>query len=375
MAPIHGSVDPRFATVRDVFAANFDRGELGAACAVVINGRTVVDLWGGWADQERTRPWERDTIVNAYSVGKAIVAVELLQLVAGGQVDLDRRADTYWPALRAGRAGATVRHILCHRAGVPAIRRPLTNAALWDWDAMTAAITETEPWWEPGSKHTYHTNTYGFLVGEVARMVTGDTPGDWLRTTGFDAMWGVPASDLQRCADVVWDAPTFAPVDWRAVEANEGDEEQVMVALGYTNPPGFSSIGVVNTTEWRQTQVPSTNLHASARGVAAFYAPLAAGGGSLLDPAVLAEATRVQSEGPCPVLGRPASFGLGFQITRPDRPFGPNPRSFGHFGTGGALGFADPDADLAFGYVMNHVKPRWQNEHNRALVDAVYASL
>ena len=374
VAPIDGHADPRFAAVADVFADNFERGELGAACTVVVGGRTVVDLWGGWADVERTRPWQRDTIVNAYSVGKPVVALFVLGLVGAGRVDLDASAAAYWPELRAGQLGATVRDLLSHRAGVPAIRTPLTNDALWDWETMTAAIAATEPWWPPGSRHTYHTNTYGFLVGEIGRRVTGLTPGAWLRGVGVDAMWGVPDRDLGRCAEVVWDAPhLLPPIDWATI--GDIDAEQAMVAIGYANPPGFSSIGVVNTTEWRQCEVPSTNLHASARGVADLYRPLAAGGGSLLDPGVLAEATTVQSEGPCPVLGRAASFGLGFQITRPDRPFGPNPRSFGHFGTGGALGFADPDADLAFGYVMNHVKPRWQNERNRALVDAVYASL
>jgi CubicO group peptidase (beta-lactamase class C family) len=145
------------------------------------------------------------------------------------------------------------------------------------------------------------------------------------------------------------------------------------------NPPGISSIGVVNTREWRSTQVPSTNLHASARGIARLYSALAAGGAIdgvvVCDPDVLAEATKTQSEGWCPFLEREVSFGLGFQPTRPDRPFGPNAGSFGHFGSGGALGFADPEARIAFGYVMNAVKPRWQNSRNRALVDALYTCL
>src|SRR5439155_17146435 len=132
-------------------------------------------------------------------------------------------------------------------------------------------------------------------------------------------------------------------------------------------------MGVVNTEAWRRTQVPSTNLHATAEGIARVYAVLAAGGGELIDADVLAEAVRPQSEGWCPVLDRDVTFGLGFQPTRPDRPFGPNPGSFGHFGTGGSLGFADPSASLAFGYAINAIKPRWQNDRNRALVDVVYA--
>ena len=242
---------------------------------------------------------------------------------------------------------------------------------------MAAAVAGTEPWWEPGTRHAYHTNTYGHLVGELGRRLTGLLPGDWLRTTvagplGADVHWGVTDTDLDRCAEVVWELPVAPPAAAPAV-LDGLPEERRMVLLGYTNPPGYSSMGVMNTLEWRQAQVPSTNLHASARGIARAYAGLLAG--ALLEADTLAEATRVQSEGWCPVLERDATFGLGFQPTRPDRPLGPNPHAYGHFGTGGALGFADPDAGVAFGYVMNAVKPRWQSSRNRRLIEAVYSCL
>jgi CubicO group peptidase (beta-lactamase class C family) len=147
-----------------------------------------------------------------------------------------------------------------------------------------------------------------------------------------------------------------------------------MMAFGYFNPPGYSSLGVVNTARWRSTEVPSTNGHGTAGGVARFYAALLEPG-RLLSAELLGEATAPQSEGFCPVLGQEVTFGLGFKPTTPRRPFGPNPRSFGHFGSGGALGFADPDAGVAFGYVMNHVIPRWQSTRNRALMEAVYQAL
>ena len=360
-----------FESVHDAFAENFDDGELGASCTVIVDGRVVVDVHGGWADVARTRPWQPDTLCNAYSVGKPIVALSVLQLVADGRIDLDARADRYWPELRAGQDGATVRDALCHRAGIPAIRQPLTDDDLWRWDHMTAALAATEPWWEPGTGHAYHTNTYGFLVGELARRVTGDLPGTWLRRLGVDAQWGVTGADLGRCADVDWDGAGVPSLDPDTIAALP--EEQRMIILGYFNPPGFASVGVMNTSEWRQCQVPSTNLHATARGIADLYAGLL--DGTLLDVAVLAEATSTQSEGWCPVLEREVSFGLGFQPTRPDRPFGPNPGSYGHFGTGGALGFADPGVGVAFGYVMNDVTPRWQSSRNRRLVEAVYDCL
>ncbi len=382
MTRVEGTCDAAFTAVRDAFAANFDIGELGAACCITVDHRVVDDIWGGWADSERTRPWARDTLVNAYSVGKPVIALAVLQLVARGDVDLDEPASRCWPELRAGHAGATVRHVLCHRAGVPAIRAPLTNDALWDWHAMCAAIAGTEPWWEPGTRHAYHSNTYGHLVGELARRVDGRLPDAWLRDDvalplGADVAWGLDAAQQARCADVVWEGSTS--LDVAAMTSNALTDEQRMITLGYFNPPGYSSIGVVNTPEWRAAQVPSVNLHATAHGISRIYEAFAAGGTldrvTLLDEDVLTEATRVQSEGWCPVLERDAAFGLGFQPTRPDRPFGPNAGSFGHFGTGGALGFADPAAGVAFGYVMNAVKPRWQSPRNRALIDALYTCL
>lgn len=382
MTLVHGTCDARFGAVGDVFVDNLDNGDLGAACAVTVDSRPVVDLWGGWADIGKQRPWARDTVVNAYSVGKPLIALSVLQLVGSGEIDLDERADTYWPELRAGQLGATVRDVLCHRAGVPAIRRPLTNDDLWDWSTIVDAVAETEPWWTPGERHAYHTNTYGFLAGELARRATGKRPGAWLRDhlagpLGADVMWGVPTSELGRCAEVDWNGPTDMRVDW--AEAERMTDEQRMILLGNINPPGFSSMGVVNDARWRQTEVPSTNLHATARGLARIYSALAAGGTvdgvQIVDAGVLTEATRTQSEGWCPVLAREVSFGLGFQPTRPDRPFGPNAGSFGHFGTGGSVAFADPGAGAAFGYVINAVTPRWQNARNRALVDALYSCL
>jgi len=379
---VGGSCDVGFEAVREAFAGNFDDDEIGAACSIVVEGRTVVDLWGGWADAHEARRWQADTVVNAYSVGKPIVALAVLQLVASGALELDAPASAHWPELLAGQQGATVRDVLCHRAGVPAIRRPLTNDDLWDWETMTAAVAGTEPWWAPGTRHGYHTNTYGFLVGELARRITGRLPGDWLAAEvagplGADLHWGMSPRDQARCADVVWESDLSIPPDWSAPHGLPDDK--AMVILGYVNPPGISSIGVVNTPEWRRAQVPSTNLHATAQGIARLYAALAAGGSidgvTIIDADVLDEATTSQSEGWCPFLERDVSFGLGFQPTRPDRPFGPNAGSYGHFGTGGALGFADPAAEVAFGYVMNRVKPRWQNARNRALVDALYGCL
>jgi CubicO group peptidase (beta-lactamase class C family) len=371
--PIAGDCDPAFAPVRDAFVANFaEQGEVGAAVCVIRDGVVVVDLVGGWCDTARTRPWSPDTLVDFYSVGKALVALSVLRHVDAGRLALDDPIASVWPEFAAaGKGAATVRHALCHRAGVPAVHEVLTNDDLWSWERMTAAIAATAPWWEPGTRHSYHTNSYGHLVGEIARRVDGVMPHDALRAVAApldaDVWFGVPDAEQPRCADLLWDPPG-GTIDFARYE---GDE--LMTMMSYFNPPGYCSAGVVNTPEWRRAQVPATNGHGTARGVARIYAALLEPG-RLLSPAVLAEATRPQSEGYCPTLGEDVTFGLGFKPTTARRPFGPNAGSFGHFGTGGSLGFADPGAGIAFGYVMNHVIPRWQSTRNRSLMSAVYAS-
>ena len=221
----------------------------------------------------------------------------------------------------------------------------------------------------------YHTNTFGHLAGGLVLAVTGEEPGprfarEVASALDADVHVGVQDGDLHRCAHVIWDSPIME-IDHDDIA--DLDEERAMVALSYVNPPGYSSMGVVNTREWRQTQVLSTSTHGSARGVAAVYDGLLAG--RLLSDDVLAEATSVQSQGWCPLLEQDVSFGLGFQPWTENRPLGRSPGGYGHFGTGGALGFADPTTGIAFGYVMNHVIPRWQSPRNKGLVDAVYACL
>jgi CubicO group peptidase (beta-lactamase class C family) len=249
----------------------------------------------------------------------------------------------------------------------------LTNEDLWDWGRMCRALAATEPWWEPGERHAYHTNTYGHLVGEVVRRLSGQSCGDRLRELagplGADLWFGVPPREQSRCAEVIWaGSRTVADIDLGALH---GDE--LMTMTSYVNPPGYSSMGVVNTAAWRGAEVPSTNGHATATAIARLYDGLLQPG-RLLSTGLLAEAVAPQSEGYCPVLGEEVSFGLGFKPTTPRRPFGPRPGSFGHFGTGGAVGFADPESGVAFGYVMNHVIPRWQSSRNRALMDALYGA-
>lgn len=375
--PIDGWCAAGFEPVRAAFAANFaERGEVGAAVHVLVDGEAVVDLAGGWKDEARTTPWQTDTLVNIYSAGKALVSLLVLQLVDSAMLALDQPICDIWPEFAVGgKERATIAHALTHRAGIPAIREPLTDEDLFDWQRMTTALAATDAWSTPGERLVYHTNAFGHLTGEIVRRACGEMPGDRLRTIadplGADVYFGVPISEQPRCADVIW-APGNPLPTLDSLAGLEGD--WLLNALAHFNPPGYSSVGLVNSERWRSMQLPSTAGHASARGLARMYNALLEPG-RLISPELLGRATSPQASGDCPILGEHVTFGYGFVPTTQRRPLGPNQRSFGHFGTGGALGCADPDAGVAIGYVMNHVVPRWQSTRNRALIDAVYSSL
>jgi CubicO group peptidase (beta-lactamase class C family) len=379
--PIDGVCDPRFAPVREAFANNFaQHDEFGAAITLFIGGRMVVDLWGGWADQARTRQWQGDTLVNFYSVGKAITTTCVLLLVQRGLLDLDSPVTRWWPEFGAeGKEAITLRQILSHRAGLPAIRAPLEAGAMLDWTRMVQSLATQAPWWEPGADHGYHVNTFGFLVGEPARRASGVSLGTLLRQEvagplGADVHIGLPVSEHGRVAEFL--TPQRSPPAGAAASPEPKpklSEDELMRRNAYNNPPGVSGGGWVNTAQWRLAEIPSTNGHGTARGVAKVYQALL--GGGILDPDIIAEAITEHSYGQDRILERPSRFGLGYQLTQKERPLGPNPRAFGHFGAGGTLGFCDPDAEVAFGYLGNQMGPRWQNPRNRALIDAIYASL
>jgi CubicO group peptidase (beta-lactamase class C family) len=381
---VFGFCDDRFAVVRDALRTNFvEHEELGAAVAIAVEGRLVVDIWAGWSDQARTRRWERDTLVDVFSVGKAMAALCVLILVERGQVELEAPVSRYWPEFAtAGKDAVTVRMLLGHRAGLPAIRRPLPRGAAYDWDRMAASLAEEEPWWEPGSRHGYHVNTFGFLAGELVRRLSGEGFGAFFRREvasrlGADFHFGIGPDEDGRVAEYSFSSLS---VDG-AREPDKGgmSDREFLLRRAYLNPPGISGVGTVNTRDWRAAQIPSANGHATARAVARIYSALARGGsvdGMRLLSGEMVELARTEvSSGTDFVLGRPSRFGLGFQLSQPERPLGPNGGAFGHFGAGGTLGFADPEAGLAFGYVMNRSGPRWQNPRNRALIDAVYQAL
>ena len=377
-APVDGFCQPRFQAVREAFAANFAAGsETGAAIAVAINGEPVIDLWGGWTNAAHDKAWREDTIVCCYSVGKAVCAILIWRLHERGELHVDAPVAEYWPEFaQAGKAQIPVRWLLTHQAGLPAIRRPLPAGSQLDWDLMTAALAAQEPWWEPGTAHGYHSNTQGFLLGEIIRRVSGKRIGRFLRDelrdpAGIDFHLGTSAEEDGRTADML---PVTSPPDAVRNPLNP------LQLLANRNPPmPKSGPGSQNSREYRAAEFPSTNGHGSARALARLYGALAttgeADGHPILGPATIHEATREQVYGVDEVLGRPTRFASGFQLAMKERPLGPNPETFGHFGDGGSLGFADPDAGLGFGYVMNQGRQGWQHRHTRRLIDLIYEAL
>ena len=378
MAEVFGDCPPRFEAVRAAFAEMIRQDhEVGAALAVSHHGEPVIDIWAGHIDADRTQLWQRDTIVNLYSVGKAFTALCLLQQVELGRVDLDTPVAHYWPEFaQAGKERIPVRQLLTHEAGLPAVRKELPPGSSLDWDLLCAALAEQEPWWEPGSAHGYHTNTFGHLVGEVLRRVTGLSVGAYLRDElcgpgQIDFHIGFGAELDHRVADVL----PAAPRD----EGSDLPEPSEMQKKATLNPPGLSGQEIVNQRSWRAAEVPATNGHGNARALARLYGALATdgelGGLHILAPQWIERASTEAVYGKDAMLGRVTRFGLGFQLTMEKRPLGPNPRTFGHFGAGGSLGFADPDAGIGFGYAMNRGRAGWQHRHVRNLIDLIYQAL
>jgi CubicO group peptidase (beta-lactamase class C family) len=375
---VQGTCDARFATVQEALRENLaSREELGAAVAVRVEGRPVVDLWCGHGDGARTRAWREDTLVNVFSVGKALAGVCLLMLVSRGRLGLEDRVAEHWPEFaQSGKEQVTVHQLLGHRAGLAAIERQLPDDALYDWRQVTGALAAQEPWWEPGSAHGYHVHTFGFLVGELVRRVAGESIGSFLRREiaeplAAEISFGLPPARRARRAEYVFDAG----LPRRVQREGRAHVDPHLYERAYLNPPGATGLGTVNTTAWQDAELPSANLHADARSLVRVYDALLDPNGELIAPEILSEATAEVSVGTDRVLGRPSRFGLGFQLTQPERPLGLGRRGFGHFGAGGSVGFADPDARVAFAYVMNRGGPQWQDPRNRALVDALYESL
>ena len=360
---VQGFFDLRFEALRDAFAQLLSEPEQrGAALCVQIGGETVVDLWGGVADREGVQAWHSDTILNLFSCTKTFAAVAALQLVGEGRLDLDAPLALHWPEFAAaGKQAVSLRQVLSHRAGLPALRTLMPAEALYDWPQMCAALAAEEPWWAPGTAHGYQAITYGWLVGELLRRCTGTLPGDEIvaRTSlplGLDFHIGLDDAEFDRVAHLSRGKGILGDTAAQRLLKVSFTEPSAMTTLAFANPPSILTSS--NRPEWRRTQQPAANGHGNARSLAGFYAGLL--DGRLLTSELLAEMTREHAHGEDLTLLTGTRFGLGCMLDQPEvanATFGLGSRSFGHPGAGGSVGFADPERDVAFGFVTNSLGP------------------
>ena len=372
---ILGTVAPGWEAVRDAFAANFETaGAVGAAVAVVRDGRPVVDLWAGEADAVRHTPWADDTIVGIFSGTKGLTAIAAHLLVERGALDVDAPVARWWPEFAAGgKADVPVRWLLSHQVGLPYVEGDFTLAEVLSWEPVVTALAAQAPVWEPGTAHGYHMRTYGWLVGEVIRRAAGSpTPGTFLRTDiaeplGLSTWIGLPEREHARCARLI--PPPPAPGEIQAAMALSPLASKVL-----TNPADlFHYDEMWNRPDVRSAEMPSSNGISDARSMARVYAACIGevDGVRLLSDETVRRACVVQAQGPDRVLPMESSYALGF-TTAPMLPPACGPRAFGHGGAGGSMAFADPDAGLAFGYVMNRMRFDLDDRRAATLAAAAY---
>ena len=399
---VNGFCEENFLDAKSIFEESINSGfELGGAICIEVEGKKVLDLWGGHLDHERTEPWRENTIVNVFSTTKGIAAICLLQLIEKGLLDLDKPVADYWPEFaQNGKENIPVRYLFCHKSGLCGVREPLQSGAFSNWDLICDELAKQEPLWEPGSAHGYHAITYGHLVGELLRRIDGRTIGTYFREEiaeplDLDFWIGLPDSEFHRVSDIypskpsplqflfplIAKLPRFLLPGPTKFLVDFGDTSKP-VGAAFNNPPISSNEGMeANTKKWRNAEIPAANGHATARSIAKLYGVLANGGSlddfHLLSPETIEKGRETQSDGKDLVLGgMHTRFGLGFMLGTENVSMGPNPNAFGHGGAGGSLGFSDPDNHISLGFVMNQMHPgitAWKTATDVA--ESVYKSL
>ena len=356
---VSGTCDSAFGSVRDALGVNLESGEeLGASIAINLDGQTVVDVWGGWRDQERTQPWEPDTIVNVWSSTKTVTSLAIMMLVSRGQLDVHAPVARYWPEFAAaGKEHVEVRHVLSHTSGVSGLDQPAAVEDLYDWNTSTARMAAQAPWWEPGTASGYHALNYGHLLGEVLRRVTGRSLKQFVAEEiagplGADFQIGAAAVDTQRIAPVV--PPPPLPFDLAAMDPTSP------VVRTFTGPPVDANSA--NTPAWRAADIGAANGHGNARSVARMLSAVTldgrVDGHQLLSADAISLIFEQQSDGVDLVLGLPLRFGIGYGLPQPvSIPYIPTGRVCFWGGWGGSLIVMDLDRRLTFAYMMNSMAP------------------
>ncbi|QQC90592.1 serine hydrolase domain-containing protein [Streptomyces alfalfae] len=389
MTMIGGEVAAGFEPVREAFAENFARhGDIGAAVCVYWHGRPVVDLWGGIADPDTGRPWTRDTLQLVYSATKGATATAVHLLVQRGELDLDAPVATYWPEFAAnGKADILLRWLLSHQAGLVTLDQPVPLTEALAWHPMASALAAQRPVWTPGTAHGYHGRTWGWLVGEVIRRVSGRTPGRFFAEEiaaplGLDFFIGLPADERDRVSRMVHSKPE---VDFTTVPPELIPEDLRDQVIAWSDPNSLSNRAYTvtapsaidfNSPEVQAAELPASNGIGTARGLARMYAALIGevDGLRLFLPETLMLATKEQAAGIDQVLVAPSRFSSGYQLPTTDNPMN-GPNAFGHNGRGGSLAFADSETGIAFAYTMNHIISGDSDARAGTLVCAVLDSL
>ncbi len=359
MADVQGTCDARFEPVRDALAAQLDSGnELGASITVDAGGQTVADLWGGWCDAGRTRPWAENTITNVWSTTKTVTNLAALMLADRGLLDPYAPVAKYWPEFAAnGKERIEVRHILSHTSGVSGWGAPFSTEDMYDWDGATRRHAGQAPWWEPGTASGYHAQNQGHLVGELVRRLTGQhlktcVAQEIAGPLGADFQIGAREADWDRIAPVT--PPPPLPFDLASMDPGSP------VYKTFTGP--VADAAAANTPAWRQADLGALNGHGNARSVARILSALALGGVvdgvRLLSPDTIALIFDEQSHGPDLVLGVPLRFGIGYALPETETvPYAPQGRACYWGGWGGSVIIADLDTGTTISYMMNKMAP------------------
>ena len=379
---IIGYVSPGFEKVKTVFKSNWDGYEVGASCSVVHKGKTVVDLWGGWLDTEFKAPWQLDTLVNVYSTTKGMGSLAMAILADEGKIDYNAKVVDYWPEFGAeGKEKITVAQLLSHQAGLCGLSRKVTVEDLYDWDKMVTWLAAEKPHWEPGKGCGYHAVMWGYFPGELIKRITGKTLGTYFKEKVTDPLHadffiGLPDSEMHRVGNII--GPNRARVPMTQVESPADMPALYPIALLNPNIRPYKD---ASSPAWRKAEIAAANGQANARGIARIYGMLANGGEidgiRILSQQAIEIATieEVDDSRPNLVTGRPMRFARGFSLNV-DGVYGKNPNAFGHAGAGGSLGFADPAANIGFGYTMNQMQVNPDDEsRSKRLADAVYDCL
>jgi CubicO group peptidase (beta-lactamase class C family) len=377
MAEVHGTCDARFQAVREQLQANLEDEELGASIAINLEGETRVDIWGGWRDEARTQPWDRDTIVNVWSTTKTVTSLAVLMLAARGKLDVYAPVARYWPEFAAnGKERVELRHLLSHTSGVSGLDQPATIEDLYDWERSTARMASQAPWWEPGTASGYHALNFGHLLGEVVRRTTGKGLKQFVAEEiagplGADFQIGASESDTARIAPVV--PPPPLPFDLASLDPASP------VVRTLSGPPADANDA--NTAAWRAADIGGANGHGNARSVARILSAITLGGRvdghELLNTDAIALIFDQQSDGTDLVLGVPLRFGIGYGLPKLETvPYIPEGRVCFWGGWGGSVIIMDLDRRLTISYMMNRMGAGIiGSTRAEAYVRAVYAAL